>query len=158
MATRILIADGQGNPIVALDGHHGARHAADWLFAALATLAAQGVDAIATELTPAAGGDHFRSDVLQRIGQLRVELHQRPDGSREIVGLAQAPSTPQRGRQAAHSTPVHAALRLLQAPADVIGARHAVRIPRGRHNVPPGLPRTIEEIRRARRLAQRSHR
>ena len=189
MANRILITDSVGSPLACLDGYHGARHAADWTTAVLQDFADQGVDAIALELKAFQGGDHFRRDVLEQAGRLRVELRDRPDGMREIVGIVRYASpeeiatvrelraskgkaTPDghlpsaagvgKGLPAAVAAPltlpVRCTLNIVQAPEQVVGDRRAIRVSRGRQNIPLGQPRTIEEIRRARRLLRASQR
>lgn len=141
MATRILITDSQGNTLACLDGHHGGQHAAEWATGMLLQFAAGGVDAIAIELHPSRGADDFRRDVLERAGQVRLELHTRPDGLREVIGLSDG----------------GCAVTLVHAPDDVIGDRAPVRVARGRMN-PAANGRTISDIRAARRHARAQQR
>jgi hypothetical protein len=171
MATRLLITDAQGVPMFAIDGHHGARHAAEWASGMMMQLTAAGVDAMLIELHPAQGADDFRRDTLEQIGRIRVEFHQRPDGLREVVSLARYPkragesvATQGVGRgllksaAAATATALVGGFRLVHAPADVHGDRHAVRVPRGRMNPTQEQPRTIGEMRQQRRLDRASQR
>lgn len=169
MSNRILILDAAGKAITALDGHHGAAHAANFAATMLSRLHALGIDAVVVEVTPEQGGDAMRRDVIGNLHRLRAEFHRRPDGKRELVGLALFPeATPDervmakqgigaglgKAQAAATAAPVRGSLRLLAAPGDVHGTRHAIRIPRGRMNPAPGQPRTATEARQARRLAR----
>lgn len=160
MADRILIADSNGRTLACMDGHHGAHHAADWVRIVRAEFAAKGIETVALVLHPAAGGDDFRREVLEQAGRVRVVLHARPDGKREIVGLSRGQGAKNKhGRAsvgAAHA--VTCGLRLLAAPADIYGARHPLRIPRGRANPAPGQPRTDAERRLQRRAARAAKR
>lgn len=168
MATRILILDSDGASICALDGHHGAAHAAHWASTVLQRLAAQGIAATALEIVPEQGGDAIRRGVFGALHRLRAEFHQRPDGKRELVGLVQRaepekPHTPRVKGLTRTPAPeglraIRGSLRLLAAPADILGTRHPLRIPRGRMNTAPGQPRTAEEARIARRAARAAKR
>lgn len=137
MATRILISDSTGAVLSILDGHHGTAHAARWANEMVAMFAAQGIEAIAIELNPELGGDEFRRDVLERAGQIRVELHQRPDGQREITALARR-DTLQR---------IRGGLRIVAAPSDIAGERPGVRRTRNRLDPEDGAPATNGEAR-----------
>lgn len=86
--------------------------------------AAAGEPVLSFEWLPSRGGDDDRS-TIEQIGRHRVELRTRPDGQREIVGALA------RGVAAVPGT-----LRLLHAPADVVGMRYSVRVPNGRHHAP----------------------
>lgn len=168
MANRILIIDDAGVPIFGLDGHHGARHAAEWTDTVLAQLAAQGVLAFAVELHPAAGGDDVRRGVISQLARLRAELRTLPDGRRELIGLHRYPdATPgasrasvgignglAKGQAAATPLAITGALRVVAAPPGIANPRAPIRIPRGRANVPPEQPRTTDQIRHARRAAR----
>lgn len=150
MTTRILITTATGQALTCLDGHHGARHAQAWIDDTLTILAGQGItDTLVVELHPAAGADDFRRDVLQTIGRLAIDLHTRPDGAYEIVGLARFQARGDGRRIGAATT--GCALKLLQAPAHIHGARHALRISCDRNSPPTGEPRTATERRQLRR-------
>lgn len=137
MATRVIISDPSGAVLSILDGHHGAAHAERWAGEMVAMFAAQGIDAIAVELTPELGGDEFRRDVLERAGKIRIELHQRPDGQREITSLSRR-DTLQR---------IRGGLRLVCAPSDVIGDRAGIRRSRTRLDPDEGAPATTADAR-----------
>lgn len=169
MANRILILDATGAAIYGFDCHHGSRAAADWANTMLQRLSAAGIDCTVLEIHPEQGGDEVRRGVIGSLHRLRAEFHTRPDGQRELVGLSLFPPTSARDKAlasngvgaglgkaqaAATPLPVRAAMRLLAAPADVVGPRHPIRIPRGRMNPDPGQPRTPAEARQARRLAR----
>lgn len=147
MTTRILIASTAGLPLTAIDCHHGARHAADWVAQTCADYAALGIETMVLELFPAEGGDGFRRDTLEQIGAMRLDMHVRPDGLREIVGMVR-----QRGEgKAMRVDPVRTSVRIVDAPAWLHGDRKAIRVPRGRQNVAVDAPRTDAEKRHARR-------
>lgn len=150
MATRVLITDLSGFPLASLDGHHGATHAVRWTADMRARLAADGIETMVFELTPSAGGDTYRKEVLERIGQLRFEFHRRPDGKREIVGAVALPRG--NGKSAAASMPAapRFTAHIVDAPEDIHGTRRPIRVPRGRMN--GTAPRTPDERRLARRL------
>ncbi len=168
MANRILILDSGGTAICALDGHHGAAHAARWAAGMVQRLAEQGIAAAALEIVPEQGGDEIRRGVFGALHRVRAEFHLRPDGQRELVGLVQHPEskpvheprakgiTPAAAPEGAR--PIRGGLRLLTAPDDVHGERYAIRIPRGRLNHAPDQPRGHSEARIARRLARAAKR
>lgn len=168
MATRILILDPDGAAICALDGHHGAEHAARWAASMLDRLAAQGVAATVLEIVPEEGGDAIRRGVFGALHRVHAEFHQRPDGKRELVGLVQRAEATREHEPRAKGLartpapeglrPIRGGLRLLAAPGDVHGQRHAIRIPRGRMNPAPGQPRTHAEARTARRAGRAAKR
>jgi hypothetical protein len=150
MTTRILITDPSGFPLAALDGHHGARHAVDWLRDMREILARNGItETMVFEITPQAGGDDYRRQFMERLGRIRFNFHRRPDGKREIVGALVAPDGSKRG---AASLPADARItvHIVDAPESIHGARRPIRIPRGRQNGTG--PRTDAEKRIARRL------
>lgn len=151
MATRILITDLSGFPLAMLDGHHGAAHAVRWTAEMRAQLQADGIETMAFEVTPTAGGDTFRADVLQQLGRLRFEQRTRlKDGKREILGALLTPATI--GRTAAIPQTVGMHIRIVDAPETIHGERQPIRVPRGRHSA---IDRsTPTEKRLARRLAQ----
>lgn len=155
MATRILITDLAGFPLTMLDGHHGATHAVKWAEATRARLASEGVETMMFELTPTAGGDDFRSEVLQKLGRLRFEQRTRPDGKREILGAMQTPIKAAE-RTAAIPRPVGMHIRIVDAPESLHGERQPIRVPRGRH---AAIDRsTPSDKRLARRLARAQQR
>lgn len=153
MATRILITDAAGFPLAMLDGHHGAAHAAKWVDDMRGILRSnEGVaETMVFEITPAAGGDDFRQDVLQQLGRLRFETRRRPDGKREIIGAMLTPTNAAE-RSAAIPVPVGLHIRIVDAPDHLHGERQPIRIPRGRHAAVDR--RTPAEKRQARRLAK----
>ena len=170
MANRILIADTEGRVLYALDGHHGPGHAAAWAATVLAQLQSEGVEAMALEWTPEQGGDDCRCGVIGNIHRLRVELHQRPDGAREIVGLSMFPhvhdTSAQRagvgaGRglgQAQAAKPaerVRGGLAVVHAPAAIAGQRRQIRNGNGRLSLPPGMHHAERMNRRLQRGLKR---
>lgn len=164
MANRILILDNEGAPICAMDGHHGASHAAAWIATTLAHLAEQGIEATVVELHPAQGGDAVRRGVVGNLHRLRMELHARPDGGRELVGLVLHPAASRDDavvaggltmRQVAGTaTRIEGAVRLLAAPAHVVGDRHPIRISNNRREPGLGATRDPQAARLARRAAK----
>lgn len=116
MATRIIIMSDNGTPLVALDGHHGTAQAAAWLDAMLAQIGSQ---CIAVELVPERGGDDVRRGVCGALDRMQLDIHALPDGTREIIGLALRHDN---GMPEA----VRGGLRILHAPADIIGERHTM--------------------------------
>lgn len=158
MTTRIVIADHNGVTLAALEGNHGAAHAQRWTADVCAQMAALGIlDPMVFEITPAAGGDAWRRDVQEHLGRMRPEFRKRPDGTRELLGFHQLPAARRGAQRAAVAvTPmqVHCSWRLVQAPADVHGARQPIRVPRGRQNPGPGAPLTDAERRHQRRAAR----
>jgi hypothetical protein len=155
MATRILILDGNGKALYALDGHHGAAHAAAWAQQVQLAANVRGKRLIIAELQPAEGGDAMRRGIVGQLHRLRADWHTRPDGKRELVGLVlDGESAPGRVKHTAESMPVRGHVRLLAAPEDVHGERCGLRIPRGRMNPNPGQARTAAEARQLRRQAR----
>lgn len=172
MATRLFIVTDAGEVLDALDGHHGNAHALAWALNTLQRRRAEGFTCDALELIPEQGGDIVRRGVVGSIHRLRAQFHRRPDGARELVGLALAPELRPdepgvaavgigRGlgkRQAAAAPlPVRGALRVvvddsLPAPASPILAPRARLDRRTRLDPPPGAPRTPADRRHARRL------
>lgn len=165
MANRIIIFDSAGAALIAMDGHHGSRHASDWTAQVLADFAARGIEAVAVEVIPQEGGDAMRRDVIGALADMRAEFHVLPDGRRELIGLhvSRRPATgesPGRAAKAAIASvpePVRGGVRVLHAPPDVANRRCCIRVGRGRDNPPPGQPRTPADIRTARK-AQRAAR
>ena len=153
MTTRILITTSSGASLCCLDGNHGAQHAQEWADTVCAQFRAQGIEPMVFELSPAAGGDHFRRDVLEQSGRIRPEFRQRPDGTREVVGWLRLQRVAG-AKRAAAATPsaVPLTARIVSAPADVHGARQPIRIPRGRQN--SAGPRTDEQRRQLRRMSR----
>ena len=169
MATRVLVFAADGTPLHGLDCHHGETMAARWVDSVLAALAAAGVEAIVVECTPAEGGDAWRHGIVDHIDRLRLETHTRPDGAREVVGLHRFPRLrpDQDARAAPGGNPfltlrehaslpdrVPATLRLVAAPAEIVGERAPIRVRRGRMNPEPGAPATPAEARLRRRAAK----
>jgi hypothetical protein len=162
MTSRIVIIENAGAALTAFEGP-SARHAADWAAGKLDELRRAGVTSIAIEWHPAEGGDDAHHDVIHCLHCVRAEMRARPDGTREIIGMLRYPTAVAgaRGVAAARKAgmlaapaAVRGALRVLAAPPDIANPRYPIRVPRGRANVPPGQPRTIAEIRAARRAAR----
>ena len=141
MATRILICTGNGQAFAAIDGHGGAKQAAEWVRQVSAQLIAQGDDPIVMELTPEQGGEAVRADLMDQLHLVRCELRTQPGGAREIIGLhrTQSPRAGDAGlKRAAIALPerVPCSLRVLRAPEGIANARHAMRMPRTRLDPP----------------------
>lgn len=169
MATRILIIDPFGDPLYGLDGHHGERHAAQWVAEMIDQVRRErGFDPVVVELHPAEGGDACRRGVICQLSRLRAELIALPDGRREMIALNRYPEGNPRDSRAeigagrgltksqAAATPeaFRGAIRIISAPDNIANPRSPIKIRRGRLNVPAGEPRTPAEIRQARRAAR----
>lgn len=152
MATRIIITDLAGFPLAALDGRHGAAHAATWASEQRALLAAEGyAETMLFEVTPTQGGDIYLNEVQRQLGRLRFETRRRPDGKREIIGAMLTPTNAAQ-RSAAIPVPVGLHIRIVDAPEHLHGDRQPIRIPRGRHAAVDR--RSPADKRQARRLAK----
>lgn len=120
MRARLLICTLDGQPVIGLDGAHGDVHALRVIEDNLALLEQQGVpDCFVVEYDPTIGGDDA-NDHVRHLHCLKVELHERPDGRREVVDVLRCEDDTLRGGRS-----ICGALRILHGP-DVIANRRTV--------------------------------